>query len=536
MLRVLGRAGVKHALAGDLGLSLRSISSGSMRLDLAMVRLAVALWDQVEARSLRLGAGSVAGERGRPGGRRLPSDYFPGSLAGMTWKSRWLPVGVALSFTGLACFRTSLDEQRVSGSGGGTGGAGESGGGGVGGVANTGGNLGGTGGAGGDGGLGGGINGGTAGSTGGATSPGTGGTGMGGHTNPACTWGFSPPATYTAGESPVAIAIADFDNDGNPDLAVGNYAGYPPGPTLNLLHNNGDGTFSAWTSYPSDISFNLAVGPFASQQSKDIVAGCDLFPSAGDGTFASPLTYSQTYYCGIQIPTNNLVAADFDGDGRLDFAWANYDVVAVYLNRGAGQFFEVDTSTYVESLATGDLDGDGRPDLVAVSWGYGNPSYLKILLNTGDGTFSQQYIDEGYDNLSDVAVGDLNGDGAPDIVVSHLAYPGALEVRLNQGGANFSASTTYPGNLFEVRSTAIGDLNGDGANDLVFANYGEQSLAVFFNQGDGTFGQQVAWSLATDPWSVALGDLNSDGHPDVAVAGSSSSGGDSVTVFLSECK
>ena len=133
-------------------------------------------------------------------------------------------------------------------------------------------------------------------------------------------------------------------------------------------------------------------------------------------------------------------------------------------------------------------------------------------------------------------MGDLNGDGAPDIVVPHLAYPGALEVRLNQGDANFSASTTYPGNLFEVRSTAIGDLNGDGANDLVFANYGEQSLAVFFNQGDGTFGQQVDWRLATDPWSVALGDLNSDGHMDVAVAGSSSSGIYSVTVFLSECK
>jgi hypothetical protein len=360
--------------------------------------------------------------------------------------------------------------------------------------------------------------------------------GTGGYTSSACTWGFSAPATYAADEFPVAIAIADFDNDGHPDLAVSNYTGYPPGPTLNLLHNDGDGTFSSWTSYLSDVSLNLVVGPFVSQQSNDVVAGCRLFPGVGDGTFASPLNYSQTHDCGIQLPTNNLVAADFDGDGRLDFAWAIYDLVAVYLNRGAGQFFEVDTSTYVESLATADLDRDGRPDLVAVSWGYGNPSYLKILRNTGDGNFSQQYIDEGYDNLSDVALGDLNGDGAPDIVVSHLAYPGALEVRLNQGDATFGASTTYPGNLFEVRSTAIGDLNGDGANDLVFANYGEHSLAVFFNQGDGTFGPQVDWSLATEAWSVALGDLNSDGHLDVAVAGSSTSGVNSVTVFLSECK
>jgi hypothetical protein len=372
--------------------------------------------------------------------------------------------------------------------------------------------------------------------SGGATSPGTGGSGTGGYTHPACTWGFSRPATYAAGEAPVAIAIADFDNDGHPDLAVNNEGGYSTGVTMNTLHNNGDGTFSPWTSYSSAISFNLVVGPFADHPSNDVVAGCDLFLSAGDGTFASPLAYSQTHHCGIQIPTNDLVAADFDGDGRLDFAWASYDMVAVYLNRGVGQFFEVDTSGYVESLATADLDGDGLPDLVGVSWGYGNPSYLKIFHNTGDGTFSQQSIDEGYDNLSDVATGDLNGDGAPDIVVSHLVYPGGLEVRLNQGDGTFGISTTYAADLFEVRSTAVGDLNGDGANDLVFANYGEQSLAVFFNQGDGTFGPQVDWSLATEAWSVALGDLNSDGQLDVAVAGSSTAGVDSVTVFLSECK
>lgn len=355
----------------------------------------------------------------------------------------------------------------------------------------------------------------------------------------ACAWGFAPLVSYAAGAAPVAVAIADLDGDGHADLAVNNYGGEPGGLTLNTLRNRGDATFLPWQSYTSTVSFSIIGGPFVSDASADLLVGCDLFPNDGAGVFGAPLSYSHGGPCGFQDSYDNLVVADFDGDGRLDFGWALLLTgVVVYLNRGGGSFDAVETmpnpvTPYMDAMASADFDRDGRPDLAGVSWGYGYPSYLRIFHNTGMATFAETDLAQGNQIPKVIAAGDLDGDRWPDLVIDDASA--GMEVLLNREDGTFGPPTTYAF-AEEVRSIAIGDLNGDGANDVVFGGYSFGDLGVFFNRGDGTFAPAVHWDVTNNPWTVALGDLNGDGHLDVAVAvtGASNSGG--VNVFLSRCE
>jgi hypothetical protein len=350
-----------------------------------------------------------------------------------------------------------------------------------------------------------------------------------------CRWGFAPAATYEAGESPAAVTVGDLDGDGHLDLAVDNNGGYVTGNTLNTLRNRGDGTFAGWHSYPSEVAFSLVVGPFESSRSADVIAGCELFPNQGGGALGPPHPYETTYgRCDTMIPTDDLVTADFDGDGRLDFAWCAYNSVTVFLSRGAGSFDEIETTTLASALAPGDFDGDGRVDLAVVSAGYGNPSYLKILRNLG-GSFAETDFPEGSVYPSNVAAGDFDGDGKPDVALVDQVS-GTLQVRLGDGAGGFGAPAIYQA-AWDIRSIAVGDLDGNGSIDLALADYSLGSLDVFFNQGDGIFAPRKPLPLENQPYSVALGDLNGDGHLDVAVAGNSEdTTKEAVTVFLSTCR
>ena len=132
-------------------------------------------------------------------------------------------------------------------------------------------------------------------------------------------------------------------------------------------------------------------------------------------------------------------------------------------------------------------------------------------------------------------MGDFNGDGKPDLATANYGDD-TVSVLLNLGDGGFGPATTYAVGSGPYQVIA-GDFNGDGQPDLVTANYGPQATIVvtvsaLINQGGGTFAPQVTFSVGYDPDALALGDFNGDGRPDLAVANADSS---SVSVLLNAC-
>jgi hypothetical protein len=240
--------------------------------------------------------------------------------------------------------------------------------------------------------------------------------------------------------------------------------------------------------------------------------GASARPSASAPSFARAKRY-ETGRAPVSV-----AIGDLNGDGKPDLAVANIraSTISVLLNRSDGTYeAKRDYPTgdgSPSSVAIGDLNGDGKEDLATANF-FGSVS---VLLNRGDGSFerSRAYLTQ--PDSSSVAIGDLNGDGKPDLATAN-EDANSVSVLLNKGDGTFQTKRDYTTGE-RPNSVAIGDLDSDGKPDLAITNYYSDSVSILANRGDGSFRAKRDYRTGRRPDSVAIGDLDSDGKPDLATS------------------
>jgi VCBS repeat-containing protein len=342
---------------------------------------------------------------------------------------------------------------------------------------------------------------------------------------------------YSAGDGPNSVALGDFDGDGKLDVATANINA-ADASNISVLLGNGSGTFGAAATFGTGVSGarSITTADVDGDGFLDLVAANTSFVSVLLGDGAGGFGASTNFLVGSTL--TQVVTADLNGDGKLDIAVSNYDLsnVSVLLGDGAGGFSapaNYSTSaggSDTDTLAAGDINGDGKLDLVAGNFGSGK---LAILLGNGDGTYQPATFSTAGElgNPGRIAIADLNGDGKLDVVSSDVNYAN-INVQLGNGDGTFAAATFFDAGIGQ-NSVAIADINGDGKLDIVATSSssfaGADKIFVLLGNGDGTFQTHQDFATGSDPRHLAIGDVNNTGGFDVVVANFAS---DNVSVLL----
>jgi hypothetical protein len=211
-----------------------------------------------------------------------------------------------------------------------------------------------------------------------------------------------------------------------------------------------------------------------------------------------------------------VAVADFNGDGKPDLAVANAIGVSIRLGNGAGGFTPApDIPDGAPAVAVGDFNGDGKQDLVI-------PAGNRVSIRLGDGAGGFTAAPDVEVTGRSVVVADFNGDGKPDFAVADDTVD-TLFVRLGDGTGRFTAAP----NVLAPRAYFVtaGDVNGDAKQDLVIAQGPAANVGIRLGDGTGGFTAAEDIGPADNPFSVAVGDFNGDGKLDVAIATTSASSG-----------
>jgi hypothetical protein len=481
---------------------------------------------------------------------------------------------------------------------------------------------------------------------------------------------FRPEQQFPAGDNPHSIVAADFDRNGQLDLAVINPASDAKPGTVSVLMGNGDGTFRKPNILKQETGLNgdvLVTGDFTGEGYPDLITAGDftgegspdlttpsaemglIFKGSGHGTFqppieitglmkpqaAVPVNFSTNGALGLLFAIQNDRAqylenqgdgtflppvasftprrstplfADFEGNGSRDSIIVDATGTILFRkSRGAGRFdppvklnpkvpvrdaalvtdaqgtriaainrnadslslftrqsdgtFSMTsppglrTGLLPSQIASGDVNGDGRADLVVLNVG-GLQWTLSIFLGKADGSFTKVPEVPVGAAASDIILADLDGDGKKEIVVTHHLSGTILVVRSDERGAvtaglPFQVTTSLPSLVLPtnvpqavghaiVRSevgafgVAAADFNGDGIQDLVAGDQRANRFVLLPGDGSGGFLNPVPFATASAPTAVRVADFDGDHNSDLAILDQKPDGTFQVEIFLSD--
>jgi len=339
--------------------------------------------------------------------------------------------------------------------------------------------------------------------------------------------------TIKTGRGPGSIEVSDLNKDGFPDIIVANSTD----SSVAILLGNSKGEFTEATGspffanrYPNDI----VIADFNKDGNTDLaianteVSFLTLLLGNGKGQFQQ--AEKSPFIVHAKPHTHGIATGDFNGDGNLDLATDNWGMDQVLVIFGDGKanfgnetFYPVGKRPY-QRLRVADINKDGKPDIITTNLEGNNAT---VLLGMGAGKLQEapgSPFPAG-DAPFGVAVGDVNGDGNPDLAIansptitSESKGKDGLTILLGDGSGNFSSLQGSPFLTGKSPSrVAIGDLDGNGINDIAVTNYNGRSVSIFYMDKKGVMENKTV-TTGNRPDGVAIHDMNHDGKNDILVS------------------